>query len=322
MITSLKPEDLISAAAAILYLYEPDGGRVLFQNHRLGKILGYDEAEWPGADAEWPHYMHEEDAQRFSEHLAELKALAPGTSTSWEYRLKDGTGRWRWFISHNKLLASAPDGQAAYIVGTASEITAQKEAEEQTRILLLEMRHRSKNFSAVIDGIARQMKRGLTPDGAAAIDSLAGRLRALLSAGDAALASQDRLSDFSIVAAQALAPFAGVGGGIHMKGPQLIVPEAAAGALALALHELATNALKYGALSRPGGSVALTWTAGERSSVEWREQGGPGAVPPEREGFGTRLIKNAAAQSPNGTVELSYEPTGLRCRFAFSGSAP
>ena len=103
----------------------------------------------------------------------------------------------------------------------------------------------------------------------------------------------------------------------------MIIPEKTAGNLALAIHELATNALKYGALSQPSGQVSISWTvehadADKHFRLEWRERGGPLTAKPVREGFGSRVISSALSRERNGHVERSFEPEGLRCKFDFT----
>lgn len=310
-------ELLLKTATAIVYVYDVQNTRNVFQNHRLGMVLGYPEADWQDQTREWQSYIHPDDGLKFSEHLIRLKSITEKQSASWDYRLRDAVGSWRWFISHDTLLANDSDHRPHYVVGTATEITAQKQAEEQKQVLFHEMRHRAKNFAAVIDAIARQMRPTVHPEAVAALDSFAGRLCALLSAGDSVLSSADRVADFRTVATETLVPFS-VGERVLMIGDALTISEATAGTLALALYELATNALKYGALSTSGGSVRLRWWRdGAGASIEWKERGGPRVMPPTREGFGTRLIKSAVAQDRLANVALNYEPDGLRCRFSF-----
>ena len=97
-----------------------------------------------------------------------------------------------------------------------------------------------------------------------------------------------------------------------------MLPPRAASPLCMAFHELATNAAKYGSLSRPGGSVRVTWTcdADRIVHIQWRESGGPPVVAPERPGFGTRLIERGLTASLKGKVTIAYLPEGLRCTMS------
>jgi two-component sensor histidine kinase len=131
------------------------------------------------------------------------------------------------------------------------------------------------------------------------------------------------MADLRAVADTALAPFVGKSPRVDVSGPPVLVGENAAGNLALMLHELATNATKYGALSRPEGSVSLTWSVegeggGKRTvALEWRERGGPPVAPPSREGYGSRVIKNAMRGS-DGEAALEFHPGGVHCRIKFA----
>ena len=113
-------------------------------------------------------------------------------------------------------------------------------------------------------------------------------------------------------------PINSISAGLSLAGPDLDLDPKQALALALAVNELATNAAKYGALSKPAGTVDVSWSRQETGESPafvfvWREKGGPAVVPPSREGFGTRVIKASLADDFGGTVELAYEPSGLRC---------
>jgi len=194
------------------------------------------------------------------------------------------------------------------------------EASEQQRILNRELSHRLKNTLAVVQAIASQTLRNVT-DVEAAKEALAARLIALGKAHDILLSGEAEGADFRAVLASALA--------IHddrqpdrfrISGPSIELGAKAALSLALMLHELATNAVKYGALSVPAGHVTVAWEivdeAGEATvRLTWREAGGPRVVPPARKGFGSRLIERGLVGAVGGVVRLDYDPAGLVCRL-------
>jgi PAS domain S-box-containing protein len=210
----------------------------------------------------------------------------------------------------------------------ARDITDRRRTAERTNLILQEMQHRTKNLAAVIDGLARLS----TPDGQPAVDEFVevflGRVHALLSAGELVVTSPIRCADLRQVLETVLEPFAQSNGDspISLDGPPLPVGERAAGGLALAMHELATNALKFGALTSPGGTIRVHWTVQpeqNRVRIEWKETGGPPVVAePERTGFGSRLIRSAVSHEPGGSFESAFEPDGLRCRFEFNNRSP
>jgi PAS domain S-box-containing protein len=204
----------------------------------------------------------------------------------------------------------------------ARDITERKRAEEQRAVLLGEMKHRTKNFVAIIDAIARQTRPANDPGAAATLDGFVARLNALLLTGELVVDSLDRRAELKALFERALQPFVDPTrpASIHLDGPEIKVAENTAGNLALAVHELATNALKYGALKSPLGRVSITWTKDEsdRVVIEWKETGGdPILTVPTRKGFGHRVISLATSAEPNGKTSMRFERDGLRCGFEF-----
>lgn len=212
----------------------------------------------------------------------------------------------------------------------ARDISGHHRAIERANLLLLEMQHRVKNLVAVIDALARQSR----PDGEPVVDvfveAFLGRVHALLSIGELVVVSSTRQADLQQVFEKVLGPFidpAGVSP-FSLDGPPLTVSEQTAGGLALAMHELATNALKYGALKSAEGKVSINWWVDHqpdrrRVRIEWKETGGaPIAGDPKRTGFGSRVIRSAVSRETDARTQLAFEPDGLRCRFEFAISPP
>jgi PAS domain S-box-containing protein len=307
---------LLRAAPIVLYVYDVQREKRIFQNRSLGALLGHAEDSEP--ETEWRRLIHPEDGERFSQHRARLKAIAPGEALHWEFRLRDAGGDWRWFLSRDTLLSADPAGRPLLIVGSASDITEQKKAEQHKELLAEEMRHRARNLVAVVQAIGRMSRPKNQPDVNKHIDVFMGRLLTLLNTGGIVLSSAERRADLAEIAKSTLAPFEAAGNRIRMSGPSVQLLERTAGNLALALHELTTNALKYGALSTENGSVSVTWTfeVATRSLVlDWRETGGPPTSPPASEGFGGLVIRQAVARERNGRVSLDFARDGLHCRF-------
>ncbi|KQP40968.1 PAS domain S-box protein [Methylobacterium sp. Leaf104] len=193
------------------------------------------------------------------------------------------------------------------------------EADEQQRTLNRELSHRLKNTLAMVQAIASQTLRSVT-DIEAAKEALAARLIALGKAHDILLSGAHESAEMEAVMRGALSihddrqP-----GRFHVSGPPVLLGSKAALALALMLHELATNAAKYGALSVPDGRVTLDWSlddgaAGTIVRLIWSEMDGPGVTPPTHKGFGSRLIERGLVGAVGGTVSLEYLPGGLVCR--------
>jgi len=199
------------------------------------------------------------------------------------------------------------------------DISERKLAEERQRLLVNELNHRVKNALATVQAIAAQSLRGedVPPE---ARERFTERLMALARANDVLVDANWEGASLAAIAAQVASPYAGGGddGRFAIEGPPIHLSANTATAMALALHELATNAAKYGALSRPDGRVALSWqVAGEgtrrRFGLTWRETGGPRVTKPQRTGFGTRLIERGLASELKATVGLDYAAGGVVC---------
>lgn len=203
-----------------------------------------------------------------------------------------------------------PDGKPEAILSVSRDITVLKEAEQRHRLLALELKHRMKNTVAMIQAIANQTIRG-GPEAEAIKEAFVARLNTMASAQDILTQTAWAKADLAHLVEESLKGHGGRGQ-LQIDGPPLELSSRTALAMALALHELATNATKYGALSRDGGRVDILWSnAGEEFSFEWRESGGPLVDAPTRRGFGSRMIERALAGYFNGTAQISYAPTGV-----------
>jgi len=259
--------------------------------------------------------LHPQDRRRTKEAVE--VALDPNHDGDYEieYRvigLEDQVERWVSIRGRTYF----ENGRAVRILGTARDITGRKQREQHVRVLLRELVHRSKNLLAVVQAMSRQ-----TAAGAPSIEEFqrkfSARLQALSMAYDL-LVSQDwrGASMRELVRAQLSycmdVPRDDVGEHAGIDGPRIMLKPEAAQNIGLALHELATNALSYGALSCPDGGVSLTWRFDDgRLKIEWRESGGPSVATPPREGFGHKVIKRLVAQALDGTATLSFPPEGL-----------
>jgi two-component sensor histidine kinase len=204
----------------------------------------------------------------------------------------------------------------------ALDITERKAGEERQRLMLAELNHRVKNTLATVQSIAIQLGR-MAPDIATFERAFLQRIVALARVHDMLSSVSWRGAQLADILQQTLAPHVaaeGQGERIRLDGPPVQLGPNAAVTLTMAFHELATNAAKYGALTAADGQVQVTWAADDPAApreieMEWREIGGPEVVPPARRGFGTRFIERGVAREFDGTVYLSFEPTGLVCRM-------
>jgi two-component sensor histidine kinase len=206
------------------------------------------------------------------------------------------------------------DGSIDYFVSVTEDISSRKRAEEQVDLLMGEANHRIKNVLGLVQVIARQTAAGSPEDFVARFTE---GIQALASNQGLLGRNQQRGADLQELVAAQLAHFADLmGSRIAVGGPKLRLNAAAAQAIGLALHELATNAGKHGALSANTGRVDIGWgTKGDTFTISWMEREGPPASPPQRRGFGTVVMKAMAERSVDGSVELDYAPSGVTWRL-------
>jgi two-component sensor histidine kinase len=193
-----------------------------------------------------------------------------------------------------------------------TDITARIELEQRSAMLARELEHRVKNVLAVVQGLARVT----FPDAPAEQRrKMEDRIAALAEANNLLHQGSWKEASLGDILLQVATQLA-VEDRLHLSGPDVNVPSEHALNLSLTLHELCTNALKYGALSAPGGIVDLSWSVEESSPrrvhIQWKECGGPAVQAPSRTGFGTRLIEHSFARAV-GTTKLNFKPAGVTC---------
>ena len=254
-----------------------------------------------------------EERERFAR--AEAQALAGDGRFQLEVqmRLPGGEVRWRRIASARRVLA---DGASLWD-GLLSDVTDIREAEERRSLVMGELAHRAKNGLQVMMAMVAETARA-APDVKALEDTLIARLQAMAEAQDLVTASGGRPVLLFDLATRALAPFGMTRFDLQPGIEALSVGGDVASGLALLLHEMATNAVKYGALSRPKGKVSLTAEgAGPgMAALQWREHGGPPVEPTSRRGFGSRLL-HAALRQQGGKVEPAFNPEGFSARMEF-----
>jgi PAS domain S-box-containing protein len=206
------------------------------------------------------------------------------------------------------------DGAIDYFVSVVEDISARKHAEEQIHLLMRESNHRVKNLLGLVQVIARQTAAHEPQD---FVRLFSERIQALAANQDMLARNEWRGIDAEALARTQLAHFADLlGSRIVLRGPKLRLNPAAAQAIGLALHELATNAGKYGALSVSAGRIDLQWRCEDGIfAMRWREQNGPPVSPPQRRGFGSTIIGPMVKLSVSGEVDLDYAPSGLLWRL-------
>lgn len=240
---------------------------------------------------------------------------APGGGDfSFEHRTIWPDGEVHWVLAHGRVVRDA-DGPAL-VIGSSLDITDRKRAEEQHALLVREMAHRAQNGLAIMSAMVSQSARGATSVEEYEV-KLGSRLRAMSASQALITEANGRRLPIAALIDQTLRPFGLDRFDMTPGNTQIELSPDLAMALALLLHELATNAVKYGALSAPDGRVALAWrTETGNGEVTWREIGGPPAAAPARKGFGTRLLETAL-RPRGGAVEVDYHPDGLKSRMSF-----
>lgn len=274
--------------------------------------LGYAESEVVGHSI--AEFMSAEEFARSMQAFEKKLAEGGTTRLTITVRAKDGRPLI-WEV--NSRLTTDDAGNPTGLHAIARDMTDAKRAETHLRLLIDELNHRVKNTLAIVQGIAQQTFKD-NADPAAARHAFEGRLAALSEAHT--LLTRERWDAVSMrqIIGDAVAPHGGDAGRFTLDGPDLpIVPKTAI-SLALAIHELATNAVKHGALSVPGGRVAITWARSDTSGaarlmLRWEERGGPPVRTPTKRGFGTRMIERGLAAELGGSVRIDFAPQGLVC---------
>jgi len=233
-----------------------------------------------------------------------------------EYRIVRPDGATRWLQGHGQVVARSPDGKAQRLVSIVADVTERKAAEDHIQFLLHEISHRSKNLLTVIQSIARRTVRsaGTLKEFETRFER---RLQGLAASHDLLVGRHWNGAPLAELLRQQLVPFAETySSRFEFSGPHVVVTAESAQAIGLAIHELATNAIKHGALSTPLGKVSISWRYQDESPtapllLKWVEQGGPPVSSPRRKGFGHVVMGEMVERSLNGNVKIEFLTEGL-----------
>jgi PAS domain S-box-containing protein len=264
----------------------------------------------------WLDSIHPQDRDRVD--AAATAANAARKSYHVEYRLRRRDGTWRWALD-TAAARSGTKGEFLGHIGSIIDITDRKLEEERRNLLINELNHRVKNTLATVQSIASQTLRGADVRPTWARHALEARLVALAKAHDVLTRENWEGALLKDIIEQTLSPFRAMGEQrIAATGPYVRLSPKSALALSMAMHELATNATKYGSLSNEKGRVDILWSHAERERepflrLTWTESGGPPVSSPARKGFGSRLIERSLAGELGGCVRPDFAPGGFSC---------
>ncbi|MHB2169711.1 PAS domain S-box protein [Alsobacter sp. R-9] len=300
---------VFESAPSGMILTDADGA-IRMVNAQAERLFGYVRDEFIGMPAET--LMPRDAMAPLLSGPADDNAQVPGRNRSAEIMAvrKDAT------TFPAEMVRTRVPGDEGLCLTAIVDISERRAAEMQRELLLAELNHRVKNTLAVVQGIAHQTFKGADVS-AGLRGAFNGRLAALAGAHDMLTRTHWSHARLDELADEALGLGASHRSRIEISGPPLMLDPKAALAIAMALHELSTNAVKYGALSNDRGRVRLNWTSAgtqpDRFHLQWIESGGPTVRVPEKRGFGSRLIEHILASDLDGRVEFRFLPEGVTC---------
>jgi PAS domain S-box-containing protein len=293
--------------------YDPNKG-VGGWSTQATAMLGFPHASEVMDHQHWLDILHPEDLDRVVRKWHD--SVKNQGDYQDEYRIRLPNGDLRWINSRGRVFFDIQK-RPVYFIGIFQDITEQKHAEEQQRFFLDELNHRVKNTLTTVQSIASQTLR-TTETSAQFKEAFEGRLLALSKTHNLLTRKSWREAELRDVAEQELAPYRKQGDErVVLNGPNVRLPARYAINLGLVLHELVTNAAKYGALSTNAGHLEMNWSVVENEDrpdqlrIHWTESGGPPVAPPKRQGFGSRLIRRSIEGELGGYMVLNFAEGGV-----------
>lgn len=305
-------KNVLETDAVGVLFFDQASGTLVDANNAFLKMAGYDRKQVDAGALTWRDMTPEEWVEVSERQMEKLSATGLIGPYEKEYLHKDGSRSWMVFTGR-----SLGNGTVIeYCFDISDHIRERKEGEKQRELLLAELSHRVKNMLAVVQSLASQTlarSKSLEDFGR----TFRGRLDAVARSHNQLLCGEWKSAELRKLVKEAVSAFGP--DRVRVRGPALNVSAKAALSLSLVLHELETNSAKYGALSAEGGSIDVTWTGDETGHVHmiWQESGGPPVSPPDREGFGTRLIRQLVEYDLGGAAGLDFKPDGMRGELTF-----
>jgi PAS domain S-box-containing protein len=315
----------LAVDATELGLWEWDVGTgELYWSDQQKTIFGLPKDE-PATYEIWVSALHPEDRDQVLKSVSGLLEPDSGGQLQFEHRIIRPDGGHRWISARGRMLYEIEGGawKPARLLGTVLDVTDRRKNEEARQLLVHELNHRVKNLFAMASGMVTRSARTATSPKEMAV-AIRGRLDALARAHElirpAITGSEptDEETTVEKIVEAILAPHVNqdAPSPITLEGPAVRIGPKAATILTLVLHELATNALKYGALSVPEGRLRIAWIRGVMLTLTWQEENGPGTQGvPSTEGFGSKLVHRSVTDQLGGAIAYDWRPEGLQVRI-------
>jgi PAS domain S-box-containing protein len=310
----------LAARAALVgsYVYDVNKGTTQVAEG-YAVIHGLPEGTTETTISEWRARVHPDDLAR-AEGIREQAFAERRKEDNAEYRIVLANGEVRW-IERRGVISYSEDGRPERVVGVNIDVTERKRAEQHQRTLNAELDHRVKNVLATVSAIIAQTQEasGSRTDFVTGLNS---RINSLARTHELLSESNWRGASLAEIVRREFAPY--TRGNTEARGPSVTLRAEATQAVATVLHELTTNAAKYGALSNQSGRVSVQWRwlqngSNDRFLLEWQETGGPPVLAPSRSGYGTSIIRELIPFELGGAVELSFAAEGTNCRLEIPG---
>ena len=293
-----------------------ENGLINFINPAGQRMSGYEAAELVGKNVSvlMPEPYRSAHDGYISAYLRTGEAKIIGRPREVAYRRKDGS-----VFPADLAVTEWQAGGKRYFTGIIRDISERKRHEEKIQLLLREVNHRAKNMLSVVQAVARRTIAATSDDFIARFED---RIQSLAASQDLLVRNEWMGADLGELIRSQLGHFSDLlGTRIELRGPSLLINASAAQTLGMALHELATNAGKYGALAEDGGRISIEWSLGPGESgnevflMSWRERGGKPVSAPSRQGFGSTVLGRVVSDGLDGKVALEFEYSGLSWRL-------
>jgi PAS domain S-box-containing protein len=299
---------VVEASQDCIRVISPDGA-IEYMNAQGKSLFEIDDFDGRNRSRYWPDMWPPESRDAVEQALRTAQA---GHAVAFRAFCPTARGSPRWWDTTVSPILE--DGRVTRVLATSRDVTGERTAETHRQLLVNELNHRVKNTLATVQSIAKQSLRNAGVDPSVR-DALEGRLMAIAATHNVLTDQNWSAASLRQIVDGSVTPYSANPRQLTITGDDLKVSPKPAVVMALAFHELAINALKYGALSAAEGHVDIRWSIepGDQLYIEWAERGGPTVRQPERRGFGSRIVETALPNELGGAVAVDYRADGLRC---------